>query len=53
MDWIRLLWAILITLICLAFFFFAIWIVSKLSLEGLFACLGIIGTVFIIYKKIE
>lgn len=53
MDWIRLLWAILITLIYLAFFFFALWIVDRLSLAGLFACLGIIGMVFVIYKKLE
>jgi hypothetical protein len=53
MDWIRLLWSILITLVCIAFFFFAIWIVDKLSLAGFFACLGIIGMVFVIYKKLE
>ena len=53
MDWIRLLWAILITLIYLAILFFALWIVDKLSLAGFFACLGIIGMVFVIYKKLE
>jgi hypothetical protein len=53
MDWIRLLWAILFTLIYLAFFFFALWIVNRLSLAGFFACLGIIGMVLVIYKKLE
>ena len=53
MDLMRLAEAIMIALICLGIFFLALLIVSKLSWAGVFVCSGLIGIVFVIYKKLE